>query len=326
MMKTSLILASHRQHPGRCHSGLIPSMTPVLALLLLTGGTVSLSQTAASAQSAATMLAQVYDVPLPTPGLGLEVPSYPAPPPTPNAYANAGGLPTGEQYIVYVSGSDPLLLDQLRSIEPEAFETSHQGQSVIQVGRYSVYQNAQQQVSTLSSQGIGAQIAQVGAVVPTYGQLPTPPPTAYISSGDLPPLPVVPGPQGSIPVVPVPTVPTAAAPNVEFGQPPSVYSGPTSGNEMPLPPSSPPTTAAVVPPATAGAPFYVVIPAATQDLPAISSRLVELGTPADRVQQRQSRLGPNVAVGPFNDRGLAERWRGYFREAGYGSSRVVYEP
>ncbi|MBD0337151.1 MAG: hypothetical protein ICV62_16810, partial [Cyanobacteria bacterium Co-bin13] len=298
---------------------LIPSLTPVLALMLLTGGAIFLSQTAASAQSEATWLAQVYDVPPPVPSVGVGAPSYPAPPAS--AYANANGLPAGEQYIVYIPGGDSLLLDQVRLIEPEAFPTSHQGQSVIQVGRYSVYQNAQQQVSTLVSQGIGAQIGQVSAMVPTYGQLPTPPPNTYISSGELPPLPVVAVPQGS-----VPAVPTAAAPNVEFGQPPSVYSSPTAGNEMPLPPSSPPTAAAAAPSATPGAPFYVVIPAATQDLPAISSRLVELGTPADRVQQRQSRLGPNVAVGPFSDRGLAERWRGYFREAGYGSSRVVYEP
>jgi hypothetical protein len=313
MIKTSLILASCQQHQSRRPLALKPAMTPVLALLLLTGG-LGVRPAAASPQPP-TLLAQAFELPPPATGAA---PSYPAPPV--NAYANGGGLPTAEQYIVYVPGSDMGLLDRLRLIEPGAFPTSHQGQSVIQVGRFSLYQNAQQQVNTLMSQGIGAQIGQVSALVPTYGQVPAPPPSTYISSGELPPLPVVAAPQGSTAALP----PTPIQ-NVEFGQPPSAPASPAGIGEMPLPPSEVPT-AALTPPTTVSAPFYVVIPAAVDDLPTISSRLIQLGAPADRVLQRQSRLGPNVAVGPFSDRGLAERWRGFFREAGYGSSRVVYEP
>lgn len=289
-MKSPLISTSRQQPQSRYRLGLAPSLTPVLALLL---AAAPLGLTAARAQ-------------MPPP------PAVPAP----STYANVGGLPT-EQYIVYLPSSDPGLLNQVRLLEPSAFVTTHQGQPVIQVGRYSYVQNAQQQVNTLSSQGLSAAIASVApaaAIAPTYGQVPSPPPT-YISASELPPLPVVAVPQNA-------GVPAVAAPvqNVPFGQAPVAATA-----DMPPPPATPPTTVAAAP-TTAGAPFYVVIPAPAQDLPTLTGQLIQLGTPADRVQPSQGGLGPHVAVGPFRDRGLAEQWSGYFRDAGFRASRVVYRP
>lgn len=317
-MKISIILASCEQHLGRWRLGRKLAMSPALALVM-SGAAVAVGGGLASAQSEVTAPAQASPLTL--------AQVYPAPPaPQGETYANVGGLPTaGEQYIVYIPGSDTGLLDQVRLLEPAAFPTVHQGQSVIQVGRFSYYQNAQQQVNVLSGQGIGAAIAAVAPAQPTFTQVPTPPPSGYINPGELPPLPVVAVPQGSAPA------PAAPVQNVAFGQPPVVptaaYPSAPSSVDMP-PPSSTSTPTAAVPVAQSveGAPFYVVIPASASDLPTISSRLIQLGTPADRVQQRTGGLGPNVAVGPFRDRGLAERWNGFFREAGYGSSRVVYQP
>jgi hypothetical protein len=50
-----------------------------------------------------------------------------------------------------------------------------------------------------------------------------------------------------------------------------------------------------------------------------------LGTPADRVQMRTAPRGPHVAVGPFADRGLANQWSNFYRDAGLSSSRVFFQ-
>jgi hypothetical protein len=73
------------------------------------------------------------------------------------------------------------------------------------------------------------------------------------------------------------------------------------------------------------APYYVVIPTDASNLGTLSSRVIQLGTPADRVQQRTEPRGPHVAIGPFADRGLANRWNDFYREAGLGNSRVFFE-
>lgn len=341
-MKIHTILTSQWRHRRHDYQGSVPPMNPVLALMLVAGSLVVAAPARVSAQPPSLLLAQAMDVPPAPTFLG----SSGSPIPGATTY-NTAAVPASQQYVVYVPSADPMLLDQVRGLAPDAFATYYQGQSVIQVGRFNYYQNAQQQVSTLAAQGIGAQISEAAPAIPQYGQMPSPSPSvissyssapssyapapnSYINSGDLPPLPVVAVPQGSAPPAQV-----ASNQGVTFGQPAGVYPSvpgtttyaPGVSGEMPLPPSSAPTVAAApVANSGGGAPYYVVIPAPTRDLPAISSQVIQLGTPADRVQQRQEPLGPNVAVGPFRDRGLAERWNSYFRDAGIPASRVVYEP
>ena len=235
----------------------------------------------------------------------------------PTSYANAPGA--GQHYVVLVNGSNPEVLARVRSVEPGAFPTTHEGRSVIQVGRYSYYQNAQQQQSLLANLGLGAEIAGVTPRTPSYGQLPAAPMANYTTPDQLPPLPVVAVPQGTLP--PGMAVAQGLPPqNVEFGQVPSFPSGGGAVN------APPPTANVAAAPAVVNAPYYVVIPTSRNDLPQVSSRVIQLGAPANRVQQRTAPLGPNVAIGPFSDRGLAEQWSNFFRDAGYGSSRVHYEP
>lgn len=315
-MKTFTILASNGWALGICRQGVVPRLTPVVAAALLVGSGAFSVPSAAQANS---------------PGDGNLLAQMPMPPlPVSDTYANAPQMAAGgQQYLVYVNGASDLLLNQVRLVEPQAFRTFHEGQSVIQVGRFNQYQNAQMQVSSLTNQGISAAIAQVDAATAmgTTAFIPpsTPsggavsPPTTYSAEGSLPPLPVVAVPQGS-----TPAVPAAANGSVEFGQPPANLNGaytPPPPAQMAAPTVAATPVATVVP----AAPYYVVIPGRLEDLPSISSRVIQLGAPPDRVQQRQSPHGPHVAIGPFQDRGLAQQWNGYFRGEGFNASRVFFD-
>jgi len=222
------------------------------------------------------------------------------PPPPPSSGVGGATLPAnGEQYIVFVNGNSPLLLDQIRQVESQAFLTRHEGRSVIQVGRFNQADNAQSRAHELSRLGIEARIAAVAAASPTHDTPPAPRATADAGNGSLPPLPVAVTPQ-----------------SVEFGQ--------SLQTSFPPPPTA--ETAAAAPPEATDAPYYVVIPASSQELQGLRDQIIQLGAPANQVQSRQSPRGPHVAVGPFRDRGLAAEWTDYLRDAGWRSARVHYEP
>ncbi|BAY20704.1 hypothetical protein NIES2100_04470 [Calothrix sp. NIES-2100] len=70
--------------------------------------------------------------------------------------------------------------------------------------------------------------------------------------------------------------------------------------------------------------YYVTIPARSQDLSAIASRIRQNSGRYDIVVERQQPLGPHVAVGPFAQRSDAERWNEYLQKLGYGNARVYY--
>jgi hypothetical protein len=59
---------------------------------------------------------------------------------------------------VYVNGDSPLLLQQVRSVEPTAFVQTYQGRRVIQVGLFSNEVNARQKVDQLAAQGIQSEV------------------------------------------------------------------------------------------------------------------------------------------------------------------------
>lgn len=238
---------------------------------------------------------------------------------------------SGQQYLIYVTDTSDATLNQVRLVEPTAFRTTFQGQSVIQAGRFNMAGNAQQRVTDLGALGVRAETAQVAAAVPYYSQTAVLPNNVYASSGTLPPLPDATLPQspGSsgvpVPVLP-PTVGQALPPagNVEFGQELnySVPPAPSGGVSIPPPNAAPPSAQPVSVP---NAPYYVVIPTDASNLGSLSNQVIQLGTPPDRVQQRTAPRGPHVAVGPFADRGLANRWNDFYHEAGLGNSRVFYQ-
>ncbi|MGD1906153.1 MAG: hypothetical protein ACFB0C_09185 [Leptolyngbyaceae cyanobacterium] len=215
------------------------------------------------------------------------------PPAPPEPYAS-NTLP-GQQYLVYVSGNSPLLLDQVRLVEPQAFMTTLEGRSVIQAGRFNDWNNAQGLVNDLSNLGIGAQVQTTTAVS-------SPPPSAAspittAATTDLPPLPV-----------------TAAPPAVDFGQSPG-----TPATAYPAPPATSVTT-----PAVSRSGYYVVVPGDQRSLSGLAQDITRSGAPSHLVQIRQSPRGPHVAVGPFSDRSVAEDWNRYLTDTGF-SARVHYE-
>jgi hypothetical protein len=72
---------------------------------------------------------------------------------------------TLEQYIVYVNGDSPYLLQQVRSIEPNASVQRYQGQTVIQAGTFDQEASARRQIAALNSQGIMAEMGTTSGVV-----------------------------------------------------------------------------------------------------------------------------------------------------------------
>ncbi len=263
-------------------------------------------------------LAQGYEVVPPLPAGAVPVPGA-ALPQVPSS---------GQQYLIYVNDTSDATLSQVRQVEPTAFRTTFQGRSVIQAGRFNMTGNAQQRITDLGALGVRAEMAQVAAAVPYYAQTAAMPNNVYASNGDLPPLPDAAFPQAPVTSsVPVPALPPNVAQvpptagNVEFGQEINygIPAAPPAGAVIPPPTAAPPMTE------SSSAPYYVVIPTDASNLGTLSSQVIQLGTPADRVQQRTSPRGPHVAVGPFADRGLANRWNNFYREAGIGNSRVFFE-
>ncbi len=262
-------------------------------------------------------LAQTYDTVPPLPAGAMPVPgSAVLPVPT-----------SGQQYLIYVADTSEATLSQVRLVEPTAFRTTFQGRSVIQAGRFNMTGNAQQRVTDLAGLGVRAEMAQVAAAAPSFAQVPALPANVYASNGDLPPLPdAAYGPGPGVAAVPVPALPPSVAQvppapgNVEFGQ--QLNGGmppvPSPGAVIPPPTSAPPSQ-------SFSAPYFVVIPTDASNLANLSSQVIQLGTPAAQVQQRTSPRGPHVAIGPFTDRGLANRWNNFYREAGIGNSRVHFE-
>ncbi|WP_416674783.1 SPOR domain-containing protein [Egbenema bharatensis] len=229
------------------------------------------------------------------------VDGLPPPPPLDNAPGGfpshpTSGNPGASQYLVIVNGDSPLLLSQVQMVAANASLQDYNGQRFIQAGLFNDPAMAQQQVSALAAQGIGAEIVTVNAAT-TSGQV--------AQQNPLPGLP----PPDILPVAPVPR-------EVEFGQPPSP-------NQLsnPVPPSEVEATA----PIRNSRHYYVVIPGSSNDIEAITNQVARLGEGFDvaqMVQTAESRRGTHVRVGPFADRSAANRWSRYFRD--FGMDARVY--
>jgi hypothetical protein len=63
---------------------------------------------------------------------------------------------SGQSYRVLAAANNPMQLEQARSLYPEAFHTTYQGRRVLQIGRFSSRENAQQAYQSLQSAGLQA--------------------------------------------------------------------------------------------------------------------------------------------------------------------------
>lgn len=199
-----------------------------------------------------------------------------------------------QRYQVYVNGDSPLLLEQVRRIEPGAFLQTVEGRQVIQAGLFDQPDGAEGQVAVLAAQGIGAEVVTVPGV-PLGASVPQ---TASYGMTGTQPLPQL-----------VPTAPSSR--EIEFGQQPS---------------GSQPAQAAA--PASQDSPYYVVIPGSRATLASVGQQVqllsAGLNLQTGVVQPSQSPRGSHIQVGPFINRSAAERWNRYFRDFGM-DARVYYQ-
>ena len=207
----------------------------------------------------------------------LNLPALPLPPALPNE-APAGRefnfqapsppiqpripTPASNLYRVDILGDSPLLLLQVRQLEPEAFVRR---EGVIQAGVFVDRLNAQSRARALEAQGIRARVTTI--------------------SGN------------------------AVADSINFGRLPRDYPVSRDYRER----YSSDREAFV---RDADRSYFVVIPGNPEDLPDIAAQVVQLGIRRSAVNQREAPRGPHIAVGPFYNRGDAERWSNYLRSVG----------
>jgi hypothetical protein len=217
---------------------------------------------------------------LPTAGSG-----NPAPVLLPAAPATGQSATAAEQrYLVYVNGDSPLLLDQVRRVESNAFLQNYGGQPVIQAGLFAEADSAEQRAAALASQGIGAEVVAVSSRAIAAPQIVSAAPTAA-APFTLPPPTLLPS--------------TSIDQQLNFGQPLDLAQ--SSGCAE-----------------TAGNSYYVVIPGSTNNIAAIEDYVASLGgqlVPDSEctIRDQTRPLGRHLRVGPFDDRSAANRWSRYFR-------------
>lgn len=221
----------------------------------------------------------------------------------PNAAPATPATPLEPQYLVLVNGASELLLEQVRKVDSGAFLQTHQGREVIQAGAFSESDRANQQAQVLESQGIVAEVVPI--LNATYPTAQSARPTAALPAVTSPPT--------------VTTSPPAATVlrEVPFGELPDLS---PSGSETEI---AQLTAADLVDNS-----YYVTIPGALEELRSIAVRITQLASGLNvqerSIQERSAPLGPHVLVGPFVDRGVANRWNRYFQNFGLLDARVYY--
>jgi hypothetical protein len=234
--------------------------------------------------------------PPPSVTFGEEIPVAPTQPqqysdPAPTRLEQPSSASAEASFLVYVNGDSPLLLNQVRQVESDAFFQTYDGRQVIQAGIFNQRGGAEQRVAELAARGIGAEVVRIPGVVVANSNA-----QAIASTGSALPPPEL--------------LPAAPFNPVDFGQQPNFNSTEVAQANTPIPDNS----------------YYVVIPGDADDLSDIYSQVVRLGGDlrlAQVTESRRSPLGPHVLVGPFVNRNAATRWNRYFRDFGM-DARVYY--
>ena len=202
----------------------------------------------------------------------------------PNTYRS-----NSRRFRVDIKGDSPLLLAQVKKLEPEAFVRSREG--VIQAGSYSDRYYAEQRIRELATLGIIAEIT-ASSDANFYSDIPQTPQvtTREAQNTDIPQL---------------------------YSEPPRIYrDNPTVQTDNPRLYSD---SRRLVSPRN----YFVVVPASRGDLADMAAEVIRTGVNRDAVQTREGPRGSHVAVGPFEARREAERWSSYLRSRGI-DARVYY--
>ncbi|NJN91932.1 MAG: hypothetical protein HC878_17215 [Leptolyngbyaceae cyanobacterium SL_5_14] len=164
-----------------------------------------------------------------------------------------------ERFLVYINGDSPLLLNQVRRVEADAFFQNYDGRQVIQAGVFNQSEGAEQRIAELAAQGIGAEVVQVPGVVLANSNT-----QAIASTGStLPPPELLPA--------------ATFNPEVGSGQQPDFDGTEVAQANTPIPDDS----------------YYVVIPGDADDLSNINAQVLRLGGNLRLNQVTESRRSPS---------------------------------
>lgn len=294
--------SAQSSHPKSRVSGWVGRSLTLLALLVPLAKPAMAQQVLDGLPPAPLPPAQPYGVPGSSPSVSV-------PPPTTAAPAESMGtvMPAISSYIVVVDGDSPLLLSQVQQVEPEATIVPIEGRSLIQAGVFTDEVAASEQVQRLGDRGITSRIVAAAPLTqpaPVATAAPAPQDVAQASGNEV---------EG----FPIPELPTTVVPQeIEFESLAPLEEEPASSNPRSAQENE----------RESNRDYYIVIPAPSEDLADISEQVVRMayGFRLTRlVEERDSRLGPHVRVGPFAGRSAAQRWNNYFRDFGM-DARVYY--
>ncbi|MCS6959252.1 MAG: hypothetical protein RMK91_04305 [Pseudanabaenaceae cyanobacterium SKYGB_i_bin29] len=223
------------------------------------------------------------------------------------------------QYLVYLNSDDPFVIQQAKTIAPDAFTGSlDSGRRVLQLGRYTNLNLAQKRSDELRALGLPVEIARVTGRLPSSA-LPgpngfNPAPTTVVST--------VPGQPASNPEpVLLPNVPSTVEPTPPPGAIEITRPAPNGNNIVTPPPSPLPTTTSTVGQELQAFAqrnrYFVIIPTVSEDILARVKQIV----PTAKLSA--SERGAYIEIKGYPDRGSAEELNRDMRNRGF-DSRVIF--
>lgn len=250
-------------------------------------------------------------------------------PPDPSSAATSQTA-ADQLFMVAVNGNSPLLLEQVRQVQPNALIQEYNGQPIILVGAYETPALAQQQIAALSTNGISATVTPVPSSIfepvpldnEGFAGIPELPPADFADPSSTTAQAV----PNTAPAGVVQQTPTSR--EIEFAPVPSSAQAPPATQPLsPVQPSNQVPSSSQPSVSTtdelADNAYYIVIPGSSESLSTVRDQVILLGGRHDVVAQRERPLGPHVLVGPFTDRRAASRWNGFLRDFGM-NARVYY--
>ncbi len=221
------------------------------------------------------------------------------------------------QYLVYLASDDPFVIQQVKTIAPDAFTgTLDSGRKVLQLGRYTNLNLAQKRSDELKALGLPIEIAKVSNKAPIAAQndsgIPAPsgfnpPPSTVVStipiqtvpSNDPMPLPGVPGNWEPAPAntIDIQRAPTSTLPS------PNLTTNTNAGSELQA--------------FAQRNRYFVIIPTIS---PEVLAQVRQI-TPTAKLSATER--GAFIEIQGYPDRGSAENLNRDFRNRGF-DSRVIF--
>lgn len=216
------------------------------------------------------------------------------------------------QYLVYLVSDDPFVVQQAKTIAPDAFTGSlDSGRRVLQLGRYTNLNLAQKRSDELKALGLPVDIAKVSnRTVTTQNDSGIPAPSGF----NPPPATVV----STIPIEPAPTNDPTLLPGVPGSpEPPSIEISRPANTLLPPPQNSIATPGQELQAFAQRNRYFVIIPTTSE---AVLAKVREIAPSAKFAAIER---GAFIEIKGYPDRGGAESLNREFRSRGF-DSRVIF--